>query len=483
MSKKTAKILSLLLAVLMTAAVFAGCSGEKPEATTAEGTTAETTAAPETTEGPKDLGGYRFVIGKPGIIAEYLNPDHARNYGKRTAGELKDIYQDIEDTYNCEIVFEDVYNDAEKISASVLSGDKHCDIICIRQSVWIPLALRGHIFALDSEEILEAGLDINDNDCFYQYYTHLSDLVVDGEKHTYAADVSGKYSRFPFGHTYAFNKNKLEAAGYPAQTLFNLVYNKQWTYEKFIEVATAATQKDNEGKFEVYGVSLHCSNYEVWTNGTHPIVFNQQTNKWEANTDNAKLEKAFDFIKEICYNDRLTENPFLDGAAGNSARREWFYQGKAAFAGLFGPQYGDDNKQGTLFMDANNRPGLLPMPMGPDADEYTMIITDCDLLVMPGGHKNWDKTAYIFARIADAVHDDEEYVEYLKYEQMLGCEGSFKVLTEYLLPNLTLYLRLFNSEVNEYYAAILKDGKSFAEAGQEYKQIFQQKLNEAFRYQ
>jgi hypothetical protein len=42
---------------------------------------------------------------------------------------------------------------------------------------------------------------------------------------------------------------------------------------------------------------------------------------------------------------------------------------------------------------------------------------------------------------------------------------------------------LFNNEVNAYYAAILKDGKSFAEAGQEYKQIFQQKLNEAFRYQ
>lgn len=485
MTKKMAKSLSLLLAVIMVAALFAGCAGDKPEETTAASGTEATTAASgteETTVAPTDLKGYVFEFGRPGN--EYLQPHDRRTLGKKVSEELEEYYRNIEDTYHCTIKFVDVYNDNDHIIQSVMSETKHCDFVRLRHNKWIPLAVGNYIRPLDGEEMLAAGLDINDNECFYQHYTHLSDFVINGEMHTWGLDVSGKYDRFAFGHTYAFNKNLLANAGYKTEDVFKLVYDKKWTYDKFMEIAKAVTKdEDNDGEPEIWGVALDCSGSEAWTNGTGPVVFDETTKKWMANTTDTKFIKAIEFMASL-YSEKVCPPKGVEGALSNGDRRTMFYSGKAGFAGLFGPQFGDDGKpNGTAHMDADNRPGLLPMPMGPDVNEYKMNFVDVDLFVMPT-FKNWESGAFIMAKIADAVHDDEEYFEYLRWDALLGCEDSFKVLTEYLLPYGTVNMakaggNMSDHVINEIYNKVVI-GESAIERGEAMEQTIQAELDSIF---
>lgn len=88
------------------------------------------------------------------------------------------------------------------------------------------------------------------------------------------------------------------------------------------------------------------------------------------------------------------------------------------------------------------------------------------------------------AKIADAVHDDEEYFEYLRWDALLGCEDSFKVLTEYLLPYGTVNMakaggNMSNHVINEIYNKVVI-GESAIERGEAMEQTIQAELDSIF---
>lgn len=480
MSKK-AKILALLLAVMMIAAMFAGCSKDEPAETTA-GTTAGTTAPAETTtEAPKNMGGYVFTLNNAGNF----NPE-GKWKDTSLGDELKALYAEIESTYNCTIMFTSLDNGYDALMASVTAGTKYCDFIRIRQSTWIPLAVNHALRPLDGDAMVEAGLDVNDSDCFAQQYTHLTDFTVDGVEHTWGVDMSGKYDRMAFGHTYAFNKKIVADAGYSADAMYQMVYKYEWTYDKMIEIATKCTKDtDGNGMPDIWGVALDTDGNEIWTNGSGPIIYDSATKTYKANCLDSKVITSLEFMASLNQNGKLSP-PFKgDGATtSRGERRTLFYTGKAAFAGLYGPNFGDDGApNGTANM--TDPAGLLPIPKGPNVDHYTMNFVDVDLYCLLVSTTEWEKSAYIMARIADGLHDDEEYQEYLLEESLLSDQDAYKVLTEYLLPNGLMNIakcsdNMYEITRKQFYQSVYEGTMTPAAAAETYQPLIQAELDAVF---
>ncbi len=483
MTKKT-KILALSLAVLMIAAMFAGCSGSNTAETTA-GTTAGTTAPAETTtQAPKDMEGYEFILTGAGNFSPVDSEGKAKDTA--LAQELRDLYADIESTYNCTITFSNQDSSYDILLASATSGTKFSDFVRIRQSTWIPLAVNHALRPLDGDEMVAAGLDVNDSDCFAQQYTHLTDFTVDGVEHTWGVDMSGKYDRMAFGHTYAFNKKIVADAGYSADAMYQMVYKYEWTYDKMIEIATKCTKDtDGNGMPDIWGVALDTDGNEIWTNGSGPIIYDSATKTYKANCLDSKVITSLEFMASLNQNGKLSP-PFKgDGATtSRGERRTLFYTGKAAFAGLYGPQFGDDGApNGTANM--SDPAGLLPIPKGPDVDHYTMNFVDVDLYCMLVSTTEWEKSAYIMARIADGLHDDGEYQEYLLNDSLLGDEDAYKVLTEYLLTNGLMNIakcsdNMYEITRKQFYQSVYEGTMTPAAAAETYQPLIQAELDSVF---
>lgn len=473
---KKRKLQLLFLAVLTTASMLGGCLENKktPAGQTTAGETS--TVSVLTTSFPDER--YQFMIAG----STRLNP--ADREGTSEAEELAEILSEVEELCNVKISFSPANADYAALSASVISGVKFADIVRVRQSTWIPLAVNNMLYPLETDGMKQAGLDVGDSDCFYQPYTRLTFLHQGGESHCWGVDMSGKYEQMAFGHTYAFNKDILAAVGYSPESMFSLVYNYNWTYDKMIEIATEATQDtNNDGVTDIWGIALDCDGNEIWSNDTGPIIYDSDVKKWKANCNDQKIITALTYMAALNANGKLS--PPLTGEAtlGRVARRALFYSGKAAFAGLYGPNYGYDGVDaGTAIMD--DEVGLLPIPRGPDTQHYTMNFVDVDVYCMPKSVKRWDTAARTLNELGRRVHDDEEYAKYL--QETLNCVDSYQVLTKYLLPYGMLNIAKCSDEMYEitrrnFYKSVYEGSMSPAQAAETFAPLIQAELDRVFK--
>ncbi len=474
---KSRRILALLLTLLMVTAIFAGCnqSANPPAETTSATTGSSTTAKPEettvtTTEEVIDMGGYEFVLAN--AHAGFKPEGETAN-----ADELKEIYAAIEDKFNCKIVFIDGNSDTETLFASVTSGTKVADFVRTRQSTWIPLSMIGGLRPLDSEEVIKAGLDVYNPDNFHQFYTQMTKL----NGHIWAVDMSGKYDQLSFGHVYAFNKRLVKEAGYDPEELFQAVRDYRWDYDMFIEIARKITKDlDGDGKYDIYGVALDTDGNEIWSNGTGPILYDEQTGKWYSDLSNPKLIKSLEFMTAIS-SDPNVQMPLQENATSDrGARRTLCYEGKAGFAGLYGPNFG---AKGTWQM--SDPVGLLHIPKVPDVDHYMVNMVDVDVYVLPISTSEWQNACKIMNEIGSYLHDMDEYREYIA-EALQHDEGSIEMLFDYLLPNALMNIAKCSDEMyqltrKQFYDAIYKGNMTPAQAAEAYQGKIQAELDKVFQ--
>ncbi len=480
---KKLRITALMLAVLMLTGLFAAC-GETGEA---EQTTApdsqQTTAAPDsstelstdpaTTPQAIDVNGYEFFLGEShGFVPEE---------GTENGEALKEIYADIEERLGCTINFNSPASgsdpEIEPYLTALTSGNNLADFIRCRQFIWIPLAVNNGLRPLDTPEVAAAGLELNNEENFNQYYTHLSDF----QGHTWGVDMSGKFGRMSFGHCYAFNKALTEKAGYTDEMLFQAVRDGEWTYELFLEIARkVAADTDGDGINDYWGVALDCDGNEVWSNGDGPIIFDEANGKWVANLGSERIVKALEFMNSI------SGDPFIqlslegDAVASRGDRRNNFYAGLCGFAGLYGPNFGKD---GTFNME--DPVGLLPIPKGPDADNYIMNFVDTDVYVCMSTNQDWEKSAYIMNEIGKAVCDYDEYKDYIA-ESLQNDEGSIEMLFEYCLPNAMMNIAKCSEEMYQitryqFYDAVYKGTLTPRAAAETYQSLMQAELDKVFK--
>ena len=475
--------------MLMLIGLFAACGGtNEPQQSAATDGSQPTTPATDPSTAPStdgttdgtttpqaavDVTGYEFYLGNPGGF----RPEE----GTANGDELADIYAEIEERLGCTINFNDPASgsdpEIEPFLTAISGGENLADFIRCRQFVWIPLAVNSGLRPLDTEEVAAAGLELNNEDNFNQYYTHLSDFM----GHTWGVDMSGKYDRMSFGHCYAFNKTLTEQAGYTDEMLFQAVRDGEWTYDLFLEIAgKISADTDGDGTNDYWGVALDCDGNEVWTNGDGPIIYDEAAGKWVANLGSEKVVKALEFMNAV------SGDPFIqlslegDAVASRGDRRNNFYAGLCGFAGLYGPNFGKD---GTFNME--DPVGLLPMPKGPDAETYIMNFVDTDAYVCMITNQDWEKSMCIMNEIGKAVTDYDEYQTYIM-DSLQNDEGSFEMLFEYCLPNSMMNIAKCSEEMYqitryEFYDAVYKGTLTPRAAAETYQSLIQNELDNVFK--
>ena len=482
MSKKI-RLLALALAVLMLVpTVLTGCSDNSDPVDTSVTTSAPSSdgsnaptdlSGTETTTDPTkiDLGGYEFILN----CTRYSGIRNVLGDGETPTSEfdeLQEIYGQIEADLNCVIIAEDYSIDIEALLAAAVGGIKLQDFICCRQSTWIPLAMMGGIRPLDS--MVDAGLDLYNEDNFNQIYTLMS--TING--HVYALDITGKYDDVALGHYYAFNKELCEQAGYPAETLYQAVRDGEWDYDMFLEIARkVAKDTDGDGVNDIWGIALDTDGNEAWTNGTGPIIFDKTQNKWVANLLDPQLMPSLQFMSEISQNDVQTP---VAGGIGRGDRRTLFYDGKAAFAGLYGTNISSDS-----YANAEIEIGALPLPKGPNTDKYIMNMVDLDTFVCQMANQDWEKSAKVMNAIGAALTDFDAYKTRV-LEDLQGDEEAAEMLFDYALPNAMMNIAKCSDEMyqitrKQFYTAIYQLDMTPAQAAEAYNDKIQAELDAVFQ--
>ena len=482
MSKKL-RLLALALAVLMLVpAIFAGCSKDddkKPDTTTPAAT--DSTSAPETdntddssetTPEKIDLEGYEFHLSTNSYNGLTNVDDKNTHYGTAIYDELLDIYAEIEEELNCTIVAENVTNDMEAMVAASVGGIKVADFVNGRQSTWIPLAMMNALRPLES--MIDAGLDLYNENNFNQVYTKMTEI--DG--HIWATDMTGKFDNVALGHFYAFNKELCEAAGYPADTLFQAVRDGKWDYSMMLEIARKITKDtDADGVYDIYGIALDCDGNEAWTNGTGPIV--NKDGKWVANLLDPQLMPSLDFMYALSQPDMTI--PVIGDTASRGQRRTNFYTGKAGFAGLYGGNFGDEFKE----MAGNGNVGCLPIPKGPNADKYIMNLVDVDIFYCQAANQDWEKSAKVMNAIGSKVTSMADYRQQV-LDACGGDEQSVEMLFDIALPNAMMNIAKCSDNMYQitrkgFYKAIYELTLTPAAAAEAYQDQVQAELDSIFK--
>ena len=481
MSKKL-RLLALALAVLMIVPmIFAGCSKDdkKPENTTPA--PQQTSTAPSTdgsdvtepTDDPNkiDLEGYEFHLATNSYGGLTNVDDKNTHYGTAIYDELLDIYAEIEEELNCTIVAENVTNDMEAMVAASVGGIKVADFVNGRQSTWIPLAMMNGLRPL--ETMIDAGLDLYNENNFNQVYTKMTEI--DG--HIWATDMTGKFDNVALGHYYAFNKELCEAAGYPADTLFQAVRDGKWDYAMMLEIARKITKDtDADGVYDIYGIALDCDGNEAWTNGTGPIV--NKDGKWVANLKDPQLMPSLDFMYALSQPDMTI--PVIGDTASRGQRRTNFYTGKAGFAGLYGGNFGDEFKE----MAGNGNVGCLPIPKGPNADKYIMNLVDVDIFYCQAANQDWEKSAKVMNALGARLTDWDAYKDAML--QKMNDEEAIEMIFDYAVPNGMLNVAKCSDEMYQltrkgFYKAIYELALTPAAAAEAYQDQVQAELDNVFQ--
>ena len=482
MSKKL-RLLALALAVLMIVPmIFAGCSKDddkKPDTTTPAVTdstsvpeTDNTDDSSETTPEKINLEGYEFHLSTNSYGGLTNVDDKNTHYGTALYDELLDIYAEIEEELNCTIVAENVTNDMEAMVAASVGGIKVADFVNGRQSTWIPLAMMNGLRPL--ETMIDAGLDLYNENNFNQVYTKMTEI--DG--HIWATDMTGKFDNVALGHFYAFNKELCEAAGYPADTLFQAVRDGKWDYSMMLEIARKITDDtDGDGQYDIYGIALDCDGNEAWTNGTGPIV--NKDGKWVANLKDPQLMPSLDFMYALSQPDMTI--PVIGDTASRGQRRTNFYTGKAGFAGLYGGNFGDEFKE----MAGNGNVGCLPIPKGPNADKYIMNLVDVDIFYCQAANQDWEKSAKVMNAIGSKVTSMADYRQQV-LDACGGDEQSVEMLFDIALPNAMMNIAKCSDNMYQitrkgFYKSIYELTLTPAAAAEAYQDQVQAELDSIFK--
>ena len=142
--KKHRHILCVILAVLMLAALFAGCKGKDDD----QGKT------PASTIDAEQLKGYQFTIMGTGDVFPKTNEDGT--YANQNAQELAEKLEDLEARLGITIEQLDFSGDKlEQVTAAAVSGLKMADLLYMRQNEFWPAAKVNALLPVDGERRLK----------------------------------------------------------------------------------------------------------------------------------------------------------------------------------------------------------------------------------------------------------------------------------------------------------------------------------------
>lgn len=483
---KLKKAMGLMVALAMVVAIMAGCAGQTTTttattaATTTAGTTAATTAATEatttagTTEGtttavttaettsgePRpnivenpdnpftetvmDLGGRTIKIGTPWIGDFEIEEGET----ELTAVALKrlEILKWIGIDYNCKFevvdlspIEWDTQELAEQLALAKSSGDVYVDILDHQSNLNPGPALpRDYLYPLSDINVINSQMD-------------KFNIISKGT--TYKGKIYGVNYESPFGslrHMLLYNKTL--AAKYNIENLYDLVRNKQWNFDKFLEVSESVYDQsggDVSSIVTLYGMPTKL--YEQFMAANDAIPYDQVDGKLVSNIDTEKGLRAMQFFTDMI-SKGLFDMSVMESTDEDPAFY-YFINGNSMFFTA------EAWMIGWVFEEMEDEFGILPMPMGPDATSYVSMYDVGRYWSIVDNGGNAEEVGAVFMALAkrsgDYYPDIDEYEPETWQEDVGGStwdEESVE-MTQILIDNMKMNYVTQLTEEPDWYEA------------------------------
>ncbi|MBR5540124.1 MAG: hypothetical protein IKU56_01945, partial [Clostridia bacterium] len=180
----------------------------------------------------------------------------------------------------------------------------------------------------------------------------------------------------------------------------------------------------------------------------------------------------------------LVDMNYADGTRwdeGSGACRQAFANGTITFNFA---DMGHINGPGSALFDSNHDYGIIPMPNGPRATEYSSMTDTCKALWMQASNMDYEKTVAIMNEWALIVNDEEGFLSLLD-DGRCRTEEDKEMLVNYVLPNYTLNLGCMSEEIWDIVDSGLISGVSYygmtpQQAIETYKDSLNAALDEFF---
>lgn len=377
----------MLIGVLAVGLV--GCGGKESSNSNSNANNGGTS---KTDDSIVDLDGYEFTLASQFIQDD---PDIENIMGSERSFEEARRY--VEETYNCKITVKYFEPTIENIRAKVLSGDKIADVIHIPINYLLQSIRAGYVQSLDSVE----GIYTDD----YRWVDACTNMA------TYDGVSYGVNFMRPseVRTCLLYNREILKECGVE-EDLEGLVNNKEWTFDKFEEIAKKCTKDtDGDGVVDIWGVYAAIINELgislINSNGGSLVKVEDGVAKENFNSKEAIT--ALNYLSKWLNEDKIIANVYGSESRLNFTTQEYanyFANGECAF--MFCESWLDTQYLKKVAGDLDF--GMLPLPMGPDAEDYVSTAYNALVFAIPSTNTDdVDKTVTIMNALAKAVAGEE----------------------------------------------------------------------------
>lgn len=451
---KKARILSLLLAVLMLATLFAACKSEDENDNPTPGGSSNVDISKTNSwsddqwleyEKSLDFGGRTFTLMTHQRNRRSPNMENPTQVDT----EMDELVKQLEADLNFSFEIADGWVTGEQLSTWIIAGDNPADIIDQRPAQWLSYAAGGHIFDWASDEAKSYGVDVNNEKLFWQDWTHAWDI----NGHTYAVRFASKFYPPEAGWIMLYNEDILNANGITG--IEDKVRAGEWTWDYFLDCAKKCTKDiDGDGQYDTFGISTGYTAYgeEVVTGGGNIVDWVDGKLTCTLNTP-ASIE-GLSFIAQQRDSGAVMPGVGAEGAAGigYGEGHTAFAQGQVAFLYtelriIANKAYSDEF--GMRRMEATW--GVVPLPVKA-GQPYRNIIGnhDTDFMMMTNKDREFSVKVYTaFARRQNDVNWKDCVAEC--YLQDPNDANKADILANYVIPNITPNYQWVVSSVNDLY--------------------------------
>lgn len=420
MSKR--RIVAALLAMLMVAGSAAGCKPNEEETSTPGESSGEVSTEPTESQAEEgsypvvDLGGYEFVVADCLRYGDYEIPAEGTSLQWDAFWENK---RQVESDLNCTITynFYDPVSGFDTIFPELMAGEKVSDILFTAFH-----ALGSYInsdMLVDLQEM--PGVNLN-----AKYWNQAITKASTMNGKTWATCNDMQYLDNRVGGVF-YNRTLVNKLGLTDP--YDLVKNDQWTFDKFREMALAATKDNGDGNWtdaDTYGfvgVNLGVNFYFAGGNRVTNVVDGKM--KFTMNTPQA-LE-TINFFQKLRWNDGV----FFQLPEGENWMKwhNMFSEGKSLFLIC-------TISEAEYLREMEDEFGWVPMPKGPQATSYAAPIEwNSAVMSILKTNTDLDKTGPVVEALAYLGHRIHESAAEELYEILLNGDEKSKEMHELTLEN------------------------------------------------
>jgi hypothetical protein len=301
----------------------------------------------------------------------------------------------VQDTLNCTIEYIP-YNEAE-MKAAVLAGDKYADIVI--SQMW-SIARHGQARELaDMSQMTQIDFDANYWKDFNVVNYLQFDTQIVGLSSSFASQTDQIWATF-------FNKRLISELN--LENPYDLVESGQWTFDKFLAMQQAAKlDVDGNGVFDQndrYGFAVGHdwdASVVMFLASGNPMTRTNADGSMSFNIDNEKSFATIDMVKRML----AKGDTFFpkESDTDMSMYIQAFTEGKSLFLAY---SFGDATMSPVYQM--NDDFGIVPMPKGPDADNYKCWVShNAPTIGVPASNRDMDKTGYVLEALAYRAYPEE----------------------------------------------------------------------------